>query len=86
MHTDANFGNRGSWMDCDGPNSPMHQLVVDAMDNDEELMLLFAGKAISDAIPTIAPTLHRVVTGTVPRCTVIYEQKYAEFYPPPSFD
>lgn len=32
------------------------------------------------------PTLHRVVTGDAPRRTVIYEQKYAEFFPPPTFD
>jgi hypothetical protein len=74
------------WMDCDGPNSPLHALVQKALCRDEEMMLLFSGKALSEYLPSIEPTLHRVVNGTQPRCTIIYEQKYAEFYPPPSFD
>ena len=78
--------NNGSWMDCDGPNSPMHSLVVESQRNGEELMLVFVGKALSEAIPSIPPTLHRVVTGHRPRRTIIYEQKYAEFYPTPTFD
>lgn len=68
------------WMDCDGPTSPLRTAF------DGEVMLLFAGKAISCVVPEIEPTLHRVVTGDQSRRTVIYEQKYAEFYPPPSFD
>ena len=78
--------NVNSWIDCDGPNSPLHSLIMEAQCNNEELMLLFAGKALSEAIPSISPTLHRVVTGQQPRHTIIYEQKYAEFYPTPTFD
>jgi hypothetical protein len=76
----------GSWIDCDGPNSPMYPTIMEAQYNNEEIMLLFVGKALSEAIPSIPPTLHRVVTGQQPRRTIIYEQKYAEFYPTPTFD
>lgn len=69
------------WIDCDGANSPIFR--NSSVDN---LLLLFCGKALSAAIPEIVPTRHRVVTGHRPRRTVIYEQKYQEFYPPPTFD
>jgi hypothetical protein len=79
---------RNEWMDCDGPESPILSAVLRDDDNndDPQCMLLFCGKALSAAVPEIEPTLHRVVTGHCPRRTVIYEQKYQEFYPPPSFD
>jgi hypothetical protein len=75
-----------AWIDCDGPNSPLHQLVLNTLQQREEIMLLFVGKAFSEAVPSIPPTLHRVVTGLHPRRTIIYEQKYSEFYPTPTFD
>jgi hypothetical protein len=81
-----NGDSHDAWMDCDGPNSPLHGLVQNALRNGKELMLLFSGKALSATLPSIEPTLHRVVSGSQPRRTIIYEQKYAEFYPPPSFD
>jgi hypothetical protein len=68
------------WMDCDGPTSPTFQLM-----QEKEVLLLFAGKALATHA-ALEPTLHRVVTGHRPRRTVIYEQKYEEFFPPPSFD
>jgi hypothetical protein len=37
-------------------------------------------------LPPLQATLHRVVHGDGPRRTVIYEQKYEEFYPTPDFD
>lgn len=80
------FTSSNGWIDCDGPSSPMHSLIMNARCNNEEMMLLFVGKALSEAIPSIPPTLHRVVTGHHARHTIIYEQKYAEFYPIPTFD
>jgi hypothetical protein len=71
---------KSSWMDCDGPTSPAASLWPD-----HEVMLLFVGKALGEAC-NLEPTRHRVVMGDDPRCTVIYEQKYQEFFPPPDFD
>jgi hypothetical protein len=100
----------GTWLDCDGPDSLLGQYIRhctaapslsswnDPCKETEpaEVMLLFSGKGLVNALAAIepsdsmtsafAPTLHRVVMGDEPRRTVIYEQKYAEFYPPPSFD
>lgn len=81
---------RGDWMDCDGPNSPAASLWEKQL----EVMLLFVGKAMTTATESssscssapIEPTLHRVVTGDRPRRTVIYEQKYEEFYSAPALD
>jgi hypothetical protein len=64
-----------SWIDMDGPNSPVALLW-----NDFEILLLFAGKGLTGHDAQIKPTLHRVVTGHLPRRCVIYEQKYIEFY------
>jgi hypothetical protein len=47
--------------------------------------LLFGGKALA-AHTGIEATLHRVVTGSRNRKAVIYEQKYEEFFPPPTMD
>ncbi|KAL7574456.1 hypothetical protein ACA910_015826 [Epithemia clementina (nom. ined.)] len=88
---------RGQWLDCDGPESPLHdkQLLwrdqnslvsrsdADSDNDDECRLLLFAGKALQEAVELPAATLHRVVKGTGPRKTVIYEQKYAEFFEQP---
>jgi hypothetical protein len=68
------------WIDCDGPTSPAFHLW-----RDHEVCLLFAGKALASQTG-MQPTLHRVVTGDVPRRTVIYEQKYEELFPPPILD
>jgi hypothetical protein len=99
-----------TWLDCDGPDSLLGQYIrhctaPSPLDGDPfqeakptEVMLLFAGKGLVNALAAhepsdsaamtipLEPTLHRVVVGDQPRRTVIYEQKYAEFYPPPSFD
>ena len=64
---------KNTWMDCDGPNS---EIVCSF----GKVMLLFAGKGLQDAVPEIQPTSHRVVAGDRPRRTVIYEQKYEEFF------
>ena len=61
------------WIDCDGPDSPMHLFP------NHEVMVLFVGKALQEHIH-LEPTIHRVVTPSGPRRTVIYEQKYGEFY------
>jgi hypothetical protein len=71
---------RSRWLDCDGPESPVAHLW-----EDNEVLLLFVGKALATRC-RIDPTLHRVVSGDRPRRTVIYEQKYEEFFPPPSLD
>jgi hypothetical protein len=52
---------------------------------DHEVLLLFVGKALAVACG-MEPTLHRVVSANRPRRTVIYEQKYEEFFPPPRLD
>lgn len=67
------------WLDCDGPKSPAHLFP------DQCVSLIFGGKALA-AHSSIEPTLHRVVAGHCQRRTVIYEQKYEEFYPPPVMD
>jgi hypothetical protein len=76
------------WLDCDGPNSIFHkqQQQQQQEQHGHYWMLLFCGKALAQHIPDIAPTRHRVVAGSGPRCTIIYEQKYQEFFPPPTFD
>jgi hypothetical protein len=71
----------GTWMDVDGPASPVSSL----WETGQEVMLLFGGKALGAAC-NLEPTLHRVVLGSEPRSTVIYEQKYGELFPPPISD
>jgi len=75
---------RGEWITCDGPESPIHSLLQ----NDEMGMVMFVGKAFAALVPTVAPTLHRVISSNNGRRrrTMIYEQKYEEYFPPPSFD
>ena len=73
---------QGQWITCDGPQSPIRNVL----DEDQVAMVLFVGKAFSRHVPQIQPTLHRVVTAGEGRRTMIYEQKYEEFFPPPSFD
>jgi hypothetical protein len=67
---------RQTWLDCDGPESPMHALAK----KEQAVMLLFVGKGLQAHLPELEPTLHRVVASEGPRRTVIYEQKYGEFY------
>lgn len=78
---------QGKWITCDGPSSPIHG----ALSDDEMGMVLFVGKAFSnhmvqEKIAEIQPTLHRVITAGRRRTTMIYEQKYAEFFPAPIMD
>ncbi|GKY99564.1 hypothetical protein MPSEU_000910700 [Mayamaea pseudoterrestris] len=64
-----------TWMDCDGPDSPMHAFP------NEHVMLLFVGKGLQVHLPELEATLHRVVSSNGrARRTVIYEQKYGVFY------
>jgi hypothetical protein len=81
-NNDNDIDNENCWIDCDGEHSPLSCLY----NNDQEIILLFVGKAIQSIRPDIEPTLHRVVTGSDPRRSVIYEQKYKEFFAPPTFD
>jgi hypothetical protein len=68
------------WLDCDGPRSPVAHLW-----DEHEVLLLFVGRALATTC-RMEPTLHRVVSANRPRRTVIYEQKYEEFFPPPRLD
>lgn len=82
-----NLPAESNWLDCDGPESPLLNAVNSEKDNvKNEAMLLFVGKGIQSVIPDLEPTLHRVIIGDHPRKSVIYEQKYEEFFPPPVFD
>jgi hypothetical protein len=64
------------WIDCDGPNSPVASHVTDK----EELMCLFVGRAFCQHCPEVQPTLHRVVSSNQSRRSIIYEQKYEEYF------
>jgi hypothetical protein len=59
------------WIDCDGPYSPVHG---------QSVMCLFVGKAFARHCPSVQPTLHRVVASTHSRRSIIYEQKYEEYW------
>jgi hypothetical protein len=74
------------WLDCDGPESPLIGKLSSLEPHRNEIILLFIGKAIQTVIPDLEPTLHRVVAGNCARRTVIYEQKYEEFFPAPILD
>jgi hypothetical protein len=83
------YDNAQDWIACDGPSSPLHS----CWSNDDAAMVLFVGKAFATQCQTISgwnvmPTLHRVVAPSSPqnRKTVIYEQKYEEYFPPPAMD
>jgi hypothetical protein len=77
---------QGEWVTCDGPKSPIHG----ALDDDHMGMVLFVGKAFSKTVArdgnSVQPTPHRVITAGRRRTTMIYEQKYEEFFPPPILD
>jgi hypothetical protein len=73
------------WMDCDGPDSPLRLVLDEQQQQTHTISLIFGGKALA-AQTGIEATLHRVVTGSRNRRIVIYEQKYEEYYPPPSMD
>jgi hypothetical protein len=64
------------WVDCDGPSSP----VCAIQSKDDDIMCLFVGRAFSRHFPDIAPTLHRVVASNQSRRSIIYEQKYEEYW------
>jgi isopenicillin N synthase-like dioxygenase len=73
------------WLTCDGPSSPIHSFLLP----DEDAMILFVGKAFAaNSNFSIQPTLHRVVAPPSfgSRRTMIYEQKYEEYFEPPSLD
>jgi hypothetical protein len=81
------------WIACDGISSPIRNLVKE--NEGERAMILFIGRAFAEKAlemtgRTVIPTLHRVVGPTVPcnesRRTVIYEQKYEEYFPPSTMD
>ena len=74
--------NKNQWITCDGPKSPIHSVLA----NDETAMVLFLGKALAANTHGISPTLHRVIATTNKRRTMIYEQKYQEFFPAPVLD
>jgi hypothetical protein len=73
-----------TWLDCDGPQSPLTRLLVESTDtstSNRHLMVLFAGKALAEVAHLPTATRHRVVhdvSGS--RRAVIYEQKYGEFF------
>jgi hypothetical protein len=70
------------WLTCDGPTSPVHSVL----DTQQHAMILFVGKAFCAHFPSVSPTLHRVIGSSQRRRTMIYEQKYEEFFPPPILD
>lgn len=72
------------WITCDGTSSPIHSLL-----GKEDGMVLFVGKAFASNSPVpVEATLHRVVASPFSgsRRTMIYEQKYEEYFPPPALD
>lgn len=72
------------WIDCDGPTSP----ILDVLQQGEQAMIIFVGRAFAQHCQQtkgVTPTLHRVVKADKSRRTIIYEQKYEEYFPPPSF-
>jgi isopenicillin N synthase-like dioxygenase len=71
------------WITCDGPSSPIHS----ALGENETAMVLFLGKALAaNTQDRLTPTLHRVIASPHSRRTLIYEQKYQEFFPVPVMD
>jgi isopenicillin N synthase-like dioxygenase len=71
------------WITCDGPSSPIHS----ALGANETAMVLFLGKALAaNTQERLTPTLHRVIASPHSRRTLIYEQKYEEFFPLPVMD
>lgn len=70
------------WITCDGPSSPIFSVLA----NDETAMVLFLGKALAANTNGLTPTLHRVISSPFRRRTMIYEQKYQEFFPPAAMD
>jgi hypothetical protein len=87
-----------AWITCDGPDSPILKATKEANaaaaaggnGKEKEAMVLFVGRCFSEATGSKIPaTLHRVLAtelGTKERVCTIYEQKYAEYYPPPTHD
>jgi hypothetical protein len=74
---------QGQWVTCDGPESPIYR----TLDSNDTAMVLFVGKAFHRHCPQVEPTLHRVIaTKQHRRIAAIFEQKYREYYPPPTFD
>lgn len=99
---DADGVENRDWISCDGPNSPIHQVVPP--EEGRQAMVLFVGRAFANKAKElcgrdVTPTLHRVVAPgwqsgssallgheAESRRTVIYEQKYEEYFPPPALD
>ena len=73
---------KNQWITCDGPKSPIHSVLS----NDESAMVLILGKALAANTHGITPTLHRVIATPYRRRTMIYEQKYQEFFSSPGLD
>ena len=75
---------RNEWITCDGEHSPIHQALLE----NEMGMVLFVGKAFCQHAQGVEPTLHRVIAPRAAggRRTMIYEQKYEEYFPPPAMD
>jgi hypothetical protein len=70
---------RQEWVDCDGPSSPINNLV----EGGDQAMVIFVGKAFAAHCPpsmNVQATLHRVVKAGQSRRTIIYEQKYEEYF------
>ena len=86
-------GSNSTWIACDGNSSPIRKVVKE--EEGDMAMILFVGRAFALKAfeltgRKVEPTLHRVVGPTAPsnknRRTVIYEQKYEEYFPPPTMD
>ena len=70
---------RQEWIDCDGPASPINNLL----EKGDQAMVIFVGKAFAAHCPpsmNLQATLHRVVKADQSRRTIIYEQKYEEYF------
>jgi len=81
------------WIACDGLSSPIRCLIQEAIG--EQAMILFVGRAFAEKAlevqrRTVIPTLHRVVGPSMPcresRRTVIFEQKYEEYFSSDAMD
>lgn len=82
------------WITCDGQSSPILDIV--RPEDDNLAMVLFIGRAFARKANDmgkvkVQPTLHRVIatkeSGTTKqRRTVIYEQKYGEYFPDSTLD
>ena len=81
------------WITCDGQSSPILDVV--SLEDDNLAMVLFIGRAFARKAcemgkTKVQPTMHRVIATksglNKQRRTVIYEQKYGEYFPDPTLD